>query len=113
MPVHLGFQGGVHTFVTVRTTGFPSAATASFSIEITLEEDGTAIVSRRTLATAFNEITPGVNEAQDIFIRFENAGPDDLDGLEAVLFLSVTDLEDESVSASLTQTVLLAEMDAS
>ena len=112
LPVRLGFQGGVHTFVSVRTTGFPSAASALFSIEITLD-DGTTIVSPRTLTQLFTDVGNGVNEAQGVFTRFDGAVPGDLDGRSGVISLTVTDPEDESISASLTQTVQLIEAEDS
>ena len=111
--VHRGFQGGVHTFVSVRTTGFAPGASALLTIGIILVEDGRVLVTPRALPTAFSDLGGGVNEAQGIFTRLENTLPGELDRKQAIVTLTVADIEDGSISASLTQTVTLIEVEDS
>ncbi|MHC5112002.1 MAG: hypothetical protein ACYTHJ_19235 [Planctomycetota bacterium] len=110
-PVFRGFQGGVHTFVTIRMTGFQPEENIVFTISITRAEDGSNLATERTFSSVpTTDIGSGVNEAVDLFIAFDLAGPGDLIDVPAVVDINVSSA-DETVSASVTAGVVLTEVD--
>jgi len=104
IPFFSGFQGGMHTFVTIRATGFPADAFTSVVISITDIESGTMIVSERTYPATFTEVAPGVNELEDLFVIFSRTPAGGPDGAEVEVNITVTDGDDSSITASLVQT---------
>lgn len=110
-PVFQGFQGGSHTFVTLRTTGFAPNAFVIFSSEIILEADGRIVSSRQTFEVSMTDIGDGVNELRDIFVQFDNATFSEVINQAAVISLSLESVEDSGITASLSQRVVLVEAD--
>ena len=110
VPVERGLQGGLHTFVTLRTTGFGPDATVSFEVGVVMVDDGSEAIATRTIDVFFTEIDAGVTEAADIFVRFDVFVPGELHRREAIVTMTVTDAIDPSVTASLVQNVVLFEL---
>ena len=110
VPVERGLQGGLHTFVTLRTTGFDPDTTVSFEVGVVMVDDGSEAIATRTIDVFLTEIEAGVTEAADIFVRFDVFVPGELHRREAIITMTVTDAVDASVTASLVQNVVLFEI---
>jgi len=106
MSVHAGFQGGFHTFVTIRAVGFAPNTEANLSVGIAFADGGGNVATPRTLTILFTEIEPGMNEVTDILVRFDELAGG-FNGRPAVLSATVSDAGDESTVASLVQEVEL------
>lgn len=109
IPVFQGFQGGTHTFVTIRATGFTPNGDATLTVGITAVNSGAALSTTRDLPIRFSLGSDGVNVAEDIFLTFDSSSVDELVGVIGLVSLTVTDNADPSISASLSRTVTLTE----
>ncbi len=107
IPVFRGFQGGIHTFMTIRAAGFEPGSPVLFTVAIALTPGGSVVATERTLNVVLTETPEGFNEAAGLFIPFDNATAAGLDGRDAVVSMTMTDPDDASRSASLEATVRL------
>ncbi len=109
VPVYRGFQGGQHTYLTIRATGFESESAATLDVQMVLVEDGSNAIDPQTLEIVFSEIEPGVTEAAEIFVRTTGFASGQLHRKDAIVTITVTDVVDPSITASVEQTVFLFE----
>ena len=107
MPVERGFQGGVHTFLSLRAVGFDPASPFSLTVGVTRNDTGAVVGAERTVPAIFQEVSPGMLEAQGVFYRLDQASPGQLLNVPGTL----TDFNDATQSAILVQQVSLAEVD--
>lgn len=106
-----GSQGGIHTFLSMRFSGFPEETTFSFVRRIVLTDSGEEILPEATIPLNFvSQLEDGTYEVLDYF-EFLVGVPGDADGREATVTITVFDRDDPSVSATIEQTVVLVEVD--
>jgi len=110
MPVERGFQGGVHTFLSLRAVGFDPGSQFSLTVGVTRNDTGMVVGSERTVPAVFREISPGVLEARGIFYLLDQALPGQLLNVPGTLTVMMTDFNDPTRSATLVQEILLAEV---
>ena len=99
----------VSMLITLRTEGFAANAELIVSGGATLADGGAVIAADtdRGIA-AFTEIETGLNELRDFEFVLESATYEEIENTEAILTVSVTDLADSTLTASITRLVFLA-----
>ncbi|MGB0716712.1 MAG: hypothetical protein ACPGXK_12590 [Phycisphaerae bacterium] len=110
-PAFRGFQGGIHTFVSFQSTGLTPGENVLFGIEIVRADDGDFLASQRTFRIPTTEPEEGITQALNLFVTFDRARPGELDGVEAIMRMSISDAEDLTLSDDYEQRVVLVEMD--
>ncbi len=100
-------QGGIHVFLSFRTTGFPSEATIDFTVSATRASDGEIAIREITQPDRLNEIAPGQHERLDRFVRITALFPSEIVGTEAIFNITLTVADDPTISASQSITVFL------
>ncbi len=111
MPLFTGLQGGIHILVTLRATGFPISEDGTVDVRVTqvltLVQTGDVLNDfPDTIPIEFTEIEENRIERESRFI-FLDALLGDIDGQTVMLSFTLTAPEDDSIFASITQTVVL------
>ena len=109
IPLFRGFQGGAHTFMTVRAEGFTPDGAATMTVGMTRDIDGSTLVTTRNLPIRFTLGEDGINAAESIFVTFDRVQVPFLAGAVGTVSITVTDDASPSISASITRTVTLVE----
>ena len=132
LSVSLGFQGGIHLYVTIRGTGFPPCAAVGVTRSGVMVDDGSIAVSLYTVNNVLSvrmcdgtsnccvvdddcaegvsclAIADGLGQVLNLFTRLF-MDPGSADGRLADLTFTVTDHSDPPNTATVTTRVLLIE----
>ena len=103
IPVYRGLQGGLHTLVTVRATGY-AALKATLTLGIALEEDDFEVAAPRPIPITLVPFEDSVMEAREVLVVFDIKSLSFLEGKSAVITLT---LADDANLSSLVQRVVL------
>ena len=109
MPLFTAFQGGSHIFVTLRAAGFPHTEDGTVDVvvaQIVTRLDSGDVLNEFIQTIPFTAIEESRIERESRFV-FLDATPEDLDGQTVMLSFTLTEPEDGSIFASITQTVVL------
>lgn len=110
-PAFRGFQGGIHTFVSFQATGLTPGENVLLGLEIIRADDGFVLASQRTFRIPTTEPSDGITQALDVFVTFDRVRPGELEGVEAIIRMSISDTEDLALTDEYEQAIVLAEMD--
>lgn len=111
LPVCTLGQGGIHTFISFRVTGFSLEQSLSYRRSMTYVDDGSEVLPESTIPLNpffLTELEGGVIEGFDVF-DFLLGVPGDADGREAILNVEIIDDSDPPITASISQTIVLTE----
>lgn len=104
IPVFRGLQGGLHTLVTVRATGY-AATKATLTVQILLEENGVEVAAHRPIPVTLVPFEDSIMEACAVLVVFDIKSLSFLEGKSAAITLTLAD--DDANLSSLVQRVVL------
>jgi hypothetical protein len=109
MPVHRGFQGGTHIFVSLRGRGFVPDSFVFVTRSGVMVDGGETVVETITTSIAYEGLGAGVSERANLFVGLA-LDPGQADGREADLTFTIEDYNAPSKTATITLRVLFEEI---